>query len=267
VSLDFRKENEHPSHSRLRQYHVGDLGKEERRLTSSHLDECEECVAFLKTLDEEKKAFYADHDRAGFLTKVREGATRPSEIGVTAPKNWLVKMLQPGLLAPATAALVLLLIVVLYLPGEEGSSERMKGNEIGLDFLVMENDGPRVAEPGRVLHPGDRIQFRVTAPAGGFIHIVSVDEAGTVSVYFPLPHSRAERYPGGAARPVPGSVILDDTLGRERVFMLLCGEPMQREQLAKAVLTLEGGPKTALETKRLPLECRQLSLLLTKGPR
>ncbi len=142
----------------------------------------------------------------------------------------------------------------------------MKGKTIELTYFVMEPEGPKVASADRILHPGDRIQFRLTAPAGGFVHIVGIDQDGVVSVYFPLPAKEPEVFPGGSGRPVPGSVILDETLGKERIFVLICSQPIAAEQLIKTVKDVPGGATKLVASDRMPLEleCDQSSLTLLK---
>ncbi|MBW1873222.1 MAG: hypothetical protein JRJ19_14225 [Deltaproteobacteria bacterium] len=206
----------------------------------------------------------AKHDRRTFLATVQKRADQ-SQVS-KAQTSWWQALLRPARLAPAAGVIVLLLILVATFWTTDGGDVRMKGKTIELSYFVMEAEGPKVASADRILHPGDRIQFRLTALAGGFVHIVGIDHNGVVSVYFPLPAKEPEAFPGGAGRPVPGSVILDETLGKERIFVLICSQPIVAEQLIKTVKDVPGGTLKLVASDRLPLEleCDQSSLTLFK---
>jgi anti-sigma factor RsiW len=256
-------EDQHPSRYTLTRYHAGELPGADRERVGTHLRDCQECAAFLEELTEAKKNFHAGRDRLTFLDQV-QAAPVPEDESPRTGHRWWHPVMQPAALLAAAAVLALIVLVIPWRTSDEPTGERMKGDELALGFYVMEDSGPVVASSDRILHPGDRIQFRLTAPAGGFVHIVGIDESKAVNVYFPLPQETPEAFPGGAGRPVPGSVILDATLGKERVFVLICKQPVARDTLVEKVMNVPGGPRAALDQKRLPLDCRQTSLLLRK---
>jgi hypothetical protein len=255
VSLEIGKESEHPSRHTLTRYHAGETEGSEKGEIYAHVAGCPECRKILEQLEEARAAFFAGHDREAFLDTVRTRAAEPE----TA---WWRFLFRPAHLAAAAAVLVMaVLVATLWMPD---SGERMKGADLELGYYVMGPQGPEKAAPNQVLHPGDRIQFRLTAPAGGYVHIVGVDERGQVSVYFPRPDEAPETFPGGAGRPVPGSVILDEVLGRERVFLLVCPKPLDRDDLAERLGSVPEGSRSLLEVDRLPLQCEQRDLVLRK---
>jgi len=258
VTLDFREEGEHPSVYTLTRHHAGDLPEAERQRIAGHLEGCQACAAVLAELVETKKNFQAEISREVFLTRVRVAAEKTPESG-----GFWRGLLRPAM-ALAAAAVVALILVLVPWQTNQDPGERLKGGPIELGYYVMEDSGPVVATPGRVLHPGDRIQFRLTAPAGGYVHVVGIDPKNEVTVYFPLPNQAAKAFPGGAGRPVPGSVYLDDTLGEEKVFVLICVEPLSRDMLIGKLTNAPGGPEALRQANRLPLKCRQASLVLRK---
>jgi len=274
VSIEIREEGEHPSAHTLTRLHAGELGGEDRDQVQAHLDGCTACRSAFENLELSRVAFDQGHDREAFLRRVQEAAARPPESD-DVPGSWWLKLLRPVPLAAGAAVLAGVLVLVLWSPpAERGDTTRMKGGALELGYYVMEPGGPVVAEPDRPLHPGDRIQFRLTAPAGGYVHIVGIDEASAASVYFPPPGTTSEPFPGGAGRPVPGSIILDDTTGRERVFVLICDQPLDRSVLTR--LAGRHGRKL-VDLERLPIppgtegpvaealaSCRQDSLVLHK---
>jgi hypothetical protein len=263
VSIEIRNDQEHPSRHALTRYHAGELEGTEREKIDSHIGDCPECSRLLAELSRTKEEFEASHDRKAFLAKVTARAGESDGREQSRPDPWWRWLLRPAALAPLAASIILLILAISLLPSNE-SGERTKGKEIELGFYLLQGDTPRVASENERLHPKDRIQFRLTAPAGGYVHIVGIDEAGMVSVYFPRPGDAPEAFPGGAGRPVPGSVILDDTLGRERVFVLICDRPMGRARLDRQLKKFRDGPRALLDAEELPIDCSQSSLLLTK---
>lgn len=264
MTIEIREEGVHPSAHTLARMHAGELEGAELEQARAHVEQCEACQAFLDELVRTREAFDAGHDRDGFLRRVEASVSAPA--GRPAPDlPWWQRLLRPVPLAAGAALLAGVLVLVLWTPPRgPGGPDRMKGGELELGYYVMQAGEPVVAGPGHRLEPGDRIQFRLTAPAGGYVHIVGIDQAGTVSVYFPLPGGTRQEFPGGAGRPVPGSVILDDTPGQERVFVLICDAPHERS----ALMQLAGNdPRRLLDSRRIPLPswtCRQDSLLLHK---
>jgi hypothetical protein len=69
------------------------------------------------------------------------------------------------------------------------------------------------------LRPGDEVRFVATAGSDAYKYllIVSVDGTGKVSVYYPYDGKTSAPLPHAGRFEVPGSVILDDTPGPERV--------------------------------------------------
>jgi hypothetical protein len=267
--LEFRPDDRHPSRLALERWSVDGCELAERQWLEQHLAECQVCREQVAALVAFRDKFHREHSRAGFLAVVRTRAAEEVPGGAGAGRRWLAVPI-PALVASAAA--LALVVGLLVWPGGEAqqdptrSPERIKSSELELGLLVQEQGRVVVAEPGRVVHPGDRIQFRLSAPRGGYVHLISVDQAGQVSVYFPGPDETPEAYPGGSGRPVPGSVILDATLGRERVFALICDQPIDRSRLDGLIRSLAAEPGVWLERDRLPIDCVQTSLLLRKEP-
>ncbi|MDB4970659.1 MAG: hypothetical protein JWN44_6348 [Myxococcales bacterium] len=127
----------------------------------------------------------------------------------------------PALLA-AAATLLLLLMPRL----REHLPERIKGGGNGaallLDVAVRHADGKVEAlQPGGRVRPGDMVRFIVSTARPGHLVIMGLDTAGKVTVY--VADGEAPRaIDRGARQVMPGSIVLDATLGAERLVALEC---------------------------------------------
>jgi hypothetical protein len=262
MSLALRPEDStHPSRHALARHEAGEGSPDERAALGAHLETCPTCAETLAELGRYRVAFQAGLSQAELEARIALRAARP------APRSWWALVRWPYALGAATATALALLLVFAPRGDEPGpdSGTRTKGAEFSLSFVIESGGKPVLAEPGHRLRAGDRIQFLLTAPAGGQLHLVGVDGRGQVSVYFPAPGVTPPAFPGGAGRPVPGSIILDDAPGPERVFALLCSAALGPEELAARVRALAPDPRTWLDADALPLPgCRQTSLVLAK---
>ncbi len=263
-TLQLRAEDEHPSEHALARHRAGEGAAAERERIEAHLAGCQRCRHTLEQLAEFERVFAEQVPQRAILAAVQEAGER----GGSGPA-WQ-RRLRPLAWSAAVAAVLVLLALVFWPslgPQQPAPAERIKGAGLELDYLVAERGRVAPAGPNRLLHPGDRIQFRFSGPRGGFLHLVGVDAAGRVSVYYPLPGEPHPPFAGGAGRPVPGSVILDATLGAERVFALVCDRPLTRGDLAGRVRAAAADPRRWIERQRLPLDCRQTSIVLHKEAR
>jgi hypothetical protein len=110
---------------------------------------------------------------------------------------------------------------------------RNKGKP-ALSFYVKHGDAVREGAPGEAVCPNDAINFVVSTEQPAFLAIISVDGAGKVSAYYP-DGPTAAAIPVSRDRVLPRSVLLDDTLGRERIVGVFCDRPMGVAELAAAV--------------------------------
>ncbi len=171
----------------------------------------------------------------------------------------------------ASAALVLLVAgAVLMWPGKEhakkppGETIGIKG-PIGLQVFCRRGQQTFQAHHGDTLLADDRIRFVISSPGSGYVMIVSVDERGRVGRYYPT-HGPAART-AGLEQELPGSVALDRSRGKERIFALFSPGPFDF-QMVREDVEAGLGPGANLETlERLPVELSQTSLLFVKGAR
>jgi hypothetical protein len=98
----------------------------------------------------------------------------------------------------------------------------------------------------------------------GFAFVIGLDAAGTVSSYFP-PTGSPGPLPPGRSQALPGSVILDETLGAERFLLLYCNEAVNVDVIVdagrRALAAVDGDPR---RVERLDLPCRQSGIVVEK---
>lgn len=119
---------------------------------------------------------------------------------------------------------------------------------------------------GMTLFAEDRIRFVpvLSKDDPRYLMVVSVDNTGTVSRYFPQDSEEAGRVDTGKT-PLPGSTILDDTAGPERLWLLSSKVPFHFEAVRSAISEqwqqLHGPERMG----NLPLPMDQTSLVFWKG--
>ncbi len=174
----------------------------------------------------------------------------------------------------AAAATVLLLVGGPYLKTDKSTSSppavvdaTYLGDKGGVGLEVYCKRGGKVfrAHEGAILFVDDMLRFVPRVPAKGaqYLMIVSVDSLGTVSRYFPTDSKQAAETPG-VNEPLPGSVILDDTPGPERIWLLAAEEPFDFEAVKRAAAGEWQRQGTPAKMGRLPLPAAQVGILFFK---
>jgi len=176
----------------------------------AHVAGCARC-------GERLASFRADQERdAALVAELAARAELPSVVPLRR-RLWLSAAL------PLLAAAAILLLLLPRLLRGPGSDTREKGGSaLALDVVVRHADGKieSLGPNGRV-RAGDAVRFVVSTPRPGHLVVLGLDSAGAVSVYVSDgadPH-KVER---GSRQAMPGSVILDDTPGAERLVALEC---------------------------------------------
>jgi hypothetical protein len=208
---------------RLERWTHGELSSPEADSLQAHVAGCRDCTEALRALQ-------AGHQEElpAMRTRASAEATAPAQARTRWPRllrSW------PLAAAGLGAALAAGLLVVLRLPpgtGAPGTS--LKGPGVGLSMFVQHGGSVRRAEEGEVVAPGDAVRFAVTSPVKAYVAVLSVDPQGRASVYFPL-GPRAEPVEPGVESPLPLGTRLDGTVGEERIWALLCPEPIALEPL------------------------------------
>jgi hypothetical protein len=175
--------------------------------------------ARLDELRADSAAFLIQHPPEPLVERFRQERQRA--------RWWRWPALFISVLAVAAVALVTLLPPV--------PDFTIKGSAI----LVLHR---KVGESSQVVSPevpvaaGDSIRFEVKSPESGYVAVVGRDAKGVVTVYYPYGGTTAERYDAGQT-VLPGAIILDDTLGREDLFVLHSTRPFGLEWALRALET------------------------------
>ena len=145
---------------------------------------------------------------------------------------------------------------------------RIKGRPF-LGFHIRDQGISRSGRSGQTLRPGDNIRFTYHTLTTGHVAVFGVDQAGLVSVYVPFRGERSVAIPAGKEQGLPGSIILDDTLGREWFIGVFCPHDFA---LARLKTTLASPvyraasptiPRSALPSQR----CHVSTIWINKVPR
>ena len=285
-----------PSRFLLERYWLGELEDAQARRIQAHLDTCAHCRKRVAAFEEERAgflrtmpfdAFYRDLEArwhradAQARSGERTGASRSGAAPILSRwHRFLVGVVERlralsgprWVLAAAATALVLVVVPQLgRLPGLLDSGPRVKAPAIGpgpLEVILLRGGRISPAESGDVFHAGDRLQFRVTPGTWHYLHLVSLDDQGKLTPFFPDDGS-----PSLALRPdpgqlLPGAVVLDDFVGLERIFAVFSPEPLdygEVEEAARRLVDRSSVPLDLAHITQLPIEgTAQVSFLMVK---
>ncbi|MEO8550564.1 MAG: hypothetical protein ABI678_11345 [Kofleriaceae bacterium] len=195
-------------------------GELESPAVREHLAVCAACRARREQRSSVDAQFRAAPQLAGRVDAIVAAARRDAR-----GRTWRRAM---GV-AMACAAVIVATIVIRQPDGSERT--RRKGG--ASMAIVLRDDHGRVAAlaTGDLAHPGDAIRFQITSPRPARVVVLAFDRR-QVSVYAPVEPDHATT--------LDGSIVLDDTLGPERVIAVLCPRPRPlAEVLAEATAAFE----------------------------
>ena len=148
--------------------------------------------------------------------------------------------------------------------GIKGATARVfaRRNRANTTEVTKVDDGDRLAA-------GDALRFVLLPTGRRYVLITSIDGAGQVNVYHPFHGQTSVEVDPRGTVSVPGSIVLDQAPGPERIFFIHSEQPLQvhtvRELLGKLAA---GGARMIRDTKHLPIaDTVQSTLLLEKEDR
>jgi hypothetical protein len=163
--------------------------------------------------------------------KVLDGVHQTARARTRLRRGWL------GVAVLVPAAATLLLIVGLQrdpLPDGGQPGIIAKG---GPGLLVAVRRGERLfpMRPGEPIRAGDQIRLVLEHVSYPFVLVASVDGRGASNIYVPYEGSRSLPVPLSDRIEVPGSLVLDDSPGPERLFALFSRVPLDAAAVRSAL--------------------------------
>jgi hypothetical protein len=132
-------------------------------------------------------------------------------------------------------AVIMVVVAIPWRPAEEATHFKGGGAALRL-YYARGTAEARPLDPGLELRPGDILRFGVVGAKGRHAFVASVDERGSFSRYYPPDAGGGPLPAGGDLQLLPGSVVLDETVGREWIVLLLSGRPLEEARVREALL-------------------------------
>lgn len=230
-----------------------------------HVRSCPSCQTQIQELEAERKAFLVRHPFSSFWHSIEERTSRrPSALS----RFWKSLISANGLrAAAATASVAVFMIIVLGRFGQTPtrSPDILTKGGVGIDFYVASTDGnpPTRGKSGMSLPTGSALQFvySTSAPDNQLL-LVGVEADGTLTVYHPFNGSSSVSVKLGNRVNLSQALSWQPQSAYERFYAIFSKEPVQVEDVRKALKDLTSSGKTVEQTSKLPLSYPQASVIL-----
>lgn len=224
-----------------------------------HLEECSVCQARYARISGAHAQFAAEVDVPARIDDILRAANAKPRF---ARLPWVV-----ATCGFAVAAAAVVLVSIGRKPQDATLDGRLKGSGDVLEVLRRSPDGnSTVLNWGDSVHPGDAIRFRVKLRKDAYVGVLGIDAAQAITAYAPGGEA-LERVGGGAPQLLDGGVVLDDTLGAERIVLAVCDSARATaeviEEARVALARAKGDPAKMGAATR----CREQALLIEKVAR
>lgn len=216
-----------PSEAVLDAYTLGELEDATQR---AHVVGCAYCQHRLRAREED---FSAMPGRAEMIRAVHV-AVAEAEV---PRRRWRWAAVASAFAVPMVA----LFAVVRMAPETEGV--RPKG-AAALSVYVQRDGRAARAWSGGVFHPGERLRFEIDLAEPAEVMIVGREASGRIYEVFPVASTPAssQAFLQGADQLLPGAVVLDETLGRETLFLVTCKGNFDSSQITGTEAGLRAPP-------------------------
>ncbi len=190
-------DHDHISDLRWDRLLAGELSPEQQAAITAHSTTCTSCAARRDAIEAERAMF----------------AKRPALSFAPRRSRWWLG-------APIAALAAAALVFVVIRPRPDG--ERTKGSGPALLLAAGKPGALTPIASSDAIHPGDYVQAGYSAARDGFGAVLSLDGAGNASAYVPATGDSLIALPAGTDRSFPGSTVLDDVIGTERIAIVWC---------------------------------------------
>jgi hypothetical protein len=202
--------------------------------------------AHIDALLQSDAALKARHDAIVSERRAEDGALKldvplprfldTHAVKTKSPLASLLKRLRMPMGFGALAASAAAVFLMVRMPADDRPSyDGLKGGA-RIGFFVKGDGDARPGAAGETLHEGDRIQFAVRDDGDKDVMVVvGIDGRGQVSMYAAeaLADGRSKGPPmGSEPRLLPSSVVLDDSTGAERFFVVYADGELSSVQRA-----------------------------------
>lgn len=228
----------------------------------THVDGCRCCLETVERLRAERRAFLIRRPAAAFVARILD--VKPGRF-----RQWNRADFPASLLtAFGAAALALVVVTAFMLRGADEGVVHFKGAMVPRLGLLLSRGGSKAAplDARMPLFEGDVLRFEVELPEQAYVFIASLDSQGRFSRYFPARGASSALLEGGQ-QVVPESIVLDDFVGEERVFLFTSPAPLEesalRQTLAEAY-ERAGRTLARMDATRPPAS---VAILIHKGRR
>jgi hypothetical protein len=212
-----------PSNLALERYAAQELPAETAASIRQHLELCDVCPQRLKAND---FAAMPEFDERLMLAAIRKGMDEPQGLRERAVQ-WL-RGGRAGWLAFAAAVGTIVLLVLPQLrapsPQDPDSQDtvRMKGAPV-LHVYLRRGEKQEEVLSGSRFQAGDGVRFVVDLPTAGQVVIVGVEASGALYTAWPRAKEGGKTaLPAGKAQALPGGMTLDESAGREMLYLVHC---------------------------------------------
>lgn len=218
------------------------LASSEANEAKAHLDDCSLCKQRWLELNEDSQKF----KQYVFARTLPQVEARLSESRPGFFERFKLQLLLPALGVATAAALALTFAAGPGTQTEDDIYIGVKGLEPTFEVFAQREAGASFAvKADTALKPKDKLRFVVTPGQAKYVLVASVDGKGTFSVYHPFGAAESEKLTGQVPRRLElGSTVeLDDTMGTEKLVVVLSDAPVKAEAVKAALLTSPAAPK------------------------
>jgi hypothetical protein len=230
-----------------------ELSNQESDRLNQHVAACQRCQTLLTALEKERKELYQKLPNLPMLP---------------VQKLWLLRPV--WLSAMAVFVLLVAILAIWKIQSLEPAvpAVHFKGSTPQLLYRVERQGTVFPGKSYMELQPGDRLRFAYSVDDAAYLTIVSLDQTGRLSWYYPSIPAQSIPIFAGQEVFLDGSIRLDDFLGLERIYAIFSRTPLSAQQIDNAVKELEERhsqrPWDIESLPALPLPGTQQSILIHK---